>query len=74
MKPAETKSMDIHLAKGKRIQRVAEAMLRRIGMSGAIKFAGSIAHEVARDSRLELARRVKKAKRHAKNLDLFNDG
>ncbi len=62
---------DVHLAKGRRAQREFENALRRAGYAGAVKFCGDIAHAVARDSRLEYARRVKKMKRRSATIDMF---
>lgn len=69
--PSELAKTNVHLAKGKRMQRAVENGLRRAGYADAVKYCGAIAYEVARDSQLEAARRMKRAKRHARTMDLF---
>lgn len=69
---------DVHLAKGKRAQREFENSFRKAGDFQTVydvigQFGKAIARTVARNSRLEYARRVKKMKRRSATIDMFEN-
>lgn len=65
--------MDVHKAKGLRVQRAVQAAARKMGEPVIAEMMAGLADAVACDERAAAARRRARAKKHARNLDLFDD-
>lgn len=66
-------TIDIHKAKGIKIENTFKKLLRQSGLAGACIFADGIANEVARSERAKTRERVKKAQKHRATMDIFSD-
>lgn len=66
-------AIDIHKAKGVKVEQTVKDLLRKTGYAEACIFADGIANEVARSERAKTRERVKKAEKHKATLDIFSD-
>jgi len=66
-------TIDIHKAKGLKVENTVKTLLRASGYGDACIFADGIANEVARSERAKTRERVKKAEKHRATLDIFSD-
>jgi len=65
--------IDIHKAKGMKIESTVKKILRASGYAYACIFADGIANEIARSERAKTRERVKKAEKHRATMDIFSD-
>jgi len=64
---------DIHKAKGRRAEAILKESLRKAGWKDAVVLATGISRDVEFDSRMEAGKRRKRAEKHRKTLDIFDD-